>query len=350
MNTTLKGKLKVVYQILLMVLVTSFLVYRNLVGYGIGQLVGQIKVLNAAQPIEEVLADQAIPDSLKVKLRQVQEIKNFAVREIGLNGTDNYTSVVNQKGKPILWVITAAQPYSMEDYTWTFPLLGEVGYKGFFDLDIAKREAKILKEEGFDVGVREVTAWSTLGFFNDPILTNFLNRSEGDLASLIIHEMTHGTMFIKDSLEFNENLANFIGDEGARRFMEFKYGIDSPELQECIKEQEDHTLYVNHILKGAERLDSLYQSFRNVTNDEEKKKNKLKIIAEIINELKDLDFNSPQRYHKNYQQDELPNNTFFLSMRRYNSKQNNFKIEFENEYNADFKTYFKTLKQRYSSI
>lgn len=350
MNVSLKGKLKIVYQILLMVLVTSVLVYRDLLGYGMGQLAGQINVLNAAQPIEEVLADTSFPDSLKVKLRQVQEIKDFAIREIGLNGTNNYTSVVNQKGTPILWVITAAQAFSLEDYTWTFPLLGEVGYKGFFDFEKANAEASILKEEGFDVGVREVTAWSTLGFFDDPILTNFLNRSEGSLASLIIHEMTHGTMFIKDNLEFNENLANFIGDEGAIRYMEFKYGKNSKEVTDCLKEQSDQALYVSHMLKGAGRLDSLYLSFDKEISDAEKKRQKLLIVEKIMNELRDLTFNSPQRYHKNYSAEDLPNNTFFLSLRRYSSKQNIFKIEFENEYNADFKAYFETLKQRYSSI
>ncbi|MBA3901938.1 MAG: aminopeptidase, partial [Bacteroidetes bacterium] len=207
----------------------------SLVGYGFSQLKGQLAILLNTQPIEEVLADPAFPDSLKTKLILIQEIRAFAVDSIGINPSENYTTFYDQKGKDILWVLTACEPYELKAYEWTFPLLGAVQYKGFFDLEKGKKEEEKILNSGLDGGLGRVGAWSTLGFFKDPVLSNMLAYEDGNLANLIIHELTHGTLFVKGDVEFNENLANFIGDQGAIRFLKQRYGEESAELKEYLE-------------------------------------------------------------------------------------------------------------------
>ena len=118
-----------------------------------------------------------------------------------------------------MWVVMACEPFALKPKEWKFPIIGSVPYKGFFKKERAEALKAELEKEGWDVMVRNPGGWSTLGWFTDPILSKMLMRSEGDLANLIIHEMSHATIFVKDSVEFNENLATFIGDRGAELFL-----------------------------------------------------------------------------------------------------------------------------------
>src|SRR5690349_14303260 len=180
-----------------------------------------------AEPVEECLQDPTFPDSLTRKLRLMDEIRAYAIDSLGLNDTDNYKTLYDQKGEEIMWVVTACEPFKLEAKQWKFPVVGSVPYKGFFDRRLAVELKDELDKEGWDVSIRNPGGWSTLGWFTDPILSKMLGRSEGDLANLIIHEMSHATIFVKDSIDFNENLATFIGDRGAERFLIHKHGLHS---------------------------------------------------------------------------------------------------------------------------
>jgi len=169
----------------------------ELVSYGWMQGRGQLRILWNTKSVAEVLSDPAYPDSLKQKIELILEIKRFAIDSLGLDKSGSYESFYDQQGKPILWVVTAAQPYQLVARQWHFPIIGTFSYKGFFEKDRADTTVAELKREGLDTRVGEVSAWSTLGFLNDPILSSFLDRPEGSLAELIIHELTHGTLFIK---------------------------------------------------------------------------------------------------------------------------------------------------------
>src|SRR5690606_27837765 len=144
----------------------------------------------------------------------------------------------------------ASEPFRLVPYTWTFPILGSVPYKGFFNEQSAVALADALASEGWDVNVRNPGGWSTLGWFTDPILSEMLEKDEGDLASLIIHEMVHATIFVKDSIEFNENLASFIGDRGAEAFLVARFGTQSEPYKTFIDDDYDYTLFVAHVLQG----------------------------------------------------------------------------------------------------
>ncbi len=203
---------------ILLILIALCLYYWNWLSYGYNQAKGQLKVITQSRPIEDFLQDPNFPDSLKQKLELTMAVRGFAVDSLGLNKSDNYTELYDQKGKTLLWNVSASEPYALKAYTWQYPFLGEMPYKGF-DLEKAKKEADLLKEKGFDVRIRTVGGWSTLGILKDPLLSNMLERNDGALAEVIIHELTHATLFVKNEVEFNENLASFIGEKGAERFL-----------------------------------------------------------------------------------------------------------------------------------
>ena len=181
-----------------------------------------------------------------------------------------------------MWVVLAAEAYQLKPKEWKFPIIGTVPYKGFFNKQKAINLKKELESEGYDVIIRNPGGWSTLGWFTDPILSKMLNRSEGDLANLIIHEMSHSTIFVKDSINFNENLATFIGDRGTEKFLIHKFGIHSKEYITYIEEDEDYLKYVNHMLGGAKQLDSLYATMKESDPIDQKKSIKKRVIEKIV--------------------------------------------------------------------
>ncbi len=294
-------------------------IYFDLIVYGIGQGIGQMKVLINARPIEEMLLDPEVSDETKRKLIKVGKMKDFAINNIGLAKSKNYTTVYNQEGKPILWVVRACEPFMLKNKEWTFPIVGRVSYKGFFNLKKAKKLRDELKAEGYDTYIREVSAWSTLGWFKDPLMSGVLNDSEGGLANTIIHELTHSTIFVKDSLTFNENLASFIGDKGAEMYLSHTYGEHDDKLKNYIHRKEDRAKFSEHFILGTKKLDSLYRSIQGLS-EIEKKSLKEEMIKDIIQNMDTVSFHS--NGYKNRFTKQLPNNAFFMSFLLYRSGQN----------------------------
>lgn len=322
--------------------------------YAYRQAKGQLKIISNTRPVNEVLADKSFPDSLKKQILLIEEIKKFAVDSLGLNPSDNYTTFYDQHQKPILWVITACEPFELKARKWNFPIVGTFSYKGHFEKDIANAELNELKKQGFDTQLNEVSAWSTLGYLKDPILSSMLEKSEGRLAALIIHELTHGTLFVKNNLEFNENLADFVGDYGAIRFLENKYGKNSKELERYQFSKKYNDAYSQHLLRGAKKLDSLYKNFNKKMTIQEKKRQKIEMISGIINQSDTLlagEFQKRLISRKKWalNDNNLPNNAYFIGYLTYQSKQNQFKNEFVNVYKENFNDYLTYLKNKYPS-
>ncbi len=327
---------------LMIVLVVVTLVYLDLIVYGIGQGLGQLKVLREARPIEELLNDPEVDEIQKAKLRQVGEIKEFAIDEIGLDNSENYTTVYDQGDKPILWVVRACEPYQLKNKEWRFPIVGTVSYKGFFNLEKAKKLREELQNENYDTYIREVSAWSTLGWFKDPLMSGVLNDSEGGLANTIIHELTHATIFFKDSLTFNENLASFIGDKGAELYLSSKYGANSDALNQYIFRKEDRGKFSNHFILGTKKLDSLYRIIVDKP-EEEKKLMKQEMIQDIVDNLDTVSFNN-NNYNNRFRE-QLPNNAFFMSFLLYRSGQDKLDSLFRNRFNGKLPSMVKIMKE-----
>ncbi len=342
---------KYILYILLIIIILLGIWQYELIHYGLMQGRGQLKILLTAKPINDLLADSSFPDSLKAKLLLIREIKKFAIDSLGIKPSDSYEKYYDQQGKPILWTLTACEPFRLVAKEWDFPLIGNFSYKGFFDYQKLENEEQALKLQGFDTEIDEVSAWSTLGYLNDPVLSTMLRRKVGSLANLIIHELTHGTLFIKNDLTYNENLANFVGNEGAIRFLKYKYGRESAELTNYLAARTDRKVLNDFLLKSAKRLDSLYQTFDSVAvgkpDEQFEKKKALKdsFIKNMISSLDTVHFqgNNYKGYFENY----LPNNAFFIGFLTYNEKQNMFEEEFKQKFGEDFKSYMTYLKDKY---
>ncbi|MGI9542908.1 MAG: aminopeptidase [Cyclobacteriaceae bacterium] len=331
--------------ILLVLIVWNF----NLIRYGIGQGLGQWKILRNAIPVQEVLADPTVPDSVKQKLSLVQEVRQYAIDSLGINDSNNYTTLYDQKGKDILWIVTGSRPFALEAKEWHFPFLGSVPYKGFFIYEKVLKEEAGLLNEGWDTNIRAPGGWSTLGWFKDPILSNMLSDSEGDLANTIIHELTHNTIFVKDSVELNENLASFIGDLGALRFLKHKFGMASPLYQGYVNAKMDRSAFIDHILRGADRLDSLYLSWPEDLQIETKSQSKKELIEKIITSVDTLKLGEKERF-KEFLAGQRVNNAFFMSYLRYRVNYDFFEDEFNRSFKGDLKGYLDYLKQKYPSL
>jgi len=324
--------------------------YHEVVLYGFAQGYGQANVLWSTKPVAEVMANPEVSDSVKQKIAFINQIKQFAFDSLGITKNDNYTSFYDQKGKPILWVLTVCPPYELKAYEWSFPILGNFSYKGFFDYTNAIKEKEKFNALGYDTDLGEVSAWSTLGWFKDPILSSMLKKKPGNLASLIIHELTHGTLYIKDNVEFNENLANFIGDFGARKFMEVHYGKASAEYIEYEKSLDDNTAFAEHNLLWANKLDSLYRSFEVNLSKEKKQMLKDTLLAQAKASLSEFLAKMNALSARQQKALEALNNAYFIDYITYHARQNSFEEEFNTKFNANFNAYMAYLKERYPSM
>lgn len=336
--------MKIVKWAFLIFLVLFFVTKAHLVSYLLMQGQGQLEVLWNARPVEDFLDDETVDKELKSKIRLIEEIKAFADTELGLKSEGLYTTIYDQQGEDILWNVTACEPYALKSVEWTFPIVGCVSYKGFFDLEKAKYEAQSLKEKGFDIRIRPVNAWSTLGWFSDPILSKNLKREEGALAELFIHEITHANIFLKDSLTFNENLASFIGEHGALQYLVEKYGRSSDSVEYYVQSEKDAQQFVNHCLRGVEDLRALYASFGSEMSEVDKVSFKEDYMRKWVSSLDSLPFYDQQAYLRRFEE-ELPNNAFFMAFDRYDSKKKDFAMQLAEDFGGDLYAFISFYKQ-----
>ncbi len=339
---------KILLSIILFVFAFSLINYK-LILYGLSQGKGQLEIVNNAMPIDQVLNDPEFPDSLKVNLRLVDEIKSFAFDSLNINFSKNYSKVYDQKGKELMFVVTACEQFELKPKEWRFPVIGTFSYKGFFDKQKAMELAAKLKAEGLDSNIRTAGGWSTLGWFQDPILSNMLNDDEAGFAELIIHELTHGTLFVKDSVRFNENLATFIGIKGAERYLQSKYGKNNKILLQYQNEWKDRNNISKHILRGALYLENIYKSMENEQSFETKLKMKNNAIDKIISTIDTMDINNKKKYVNHYSK-KKPNNTFFMSFLRYRGDLEVLEKELHKIYHGDIRDMLAGYKMKYSSL
>ena len=186
-------------------------------GYVLKAAYEQSKILVARRDIDSVLEDPATPDDQRAKLHVVQDARKYA-QEMGLNPGESFTSFAAVSRDPLAWVVVASQRDAFAMRTWWFPIVGTVPYKGFFDKAEAEAEVKELEQQGYEASMRGTEAFSTLGWFNDPVVSTTLKNNPIRIANTVIHESVHTTVWILGGVTFNESLANFVGSEGAVSF------------------------------------------------------------------------------------------------------------------------------------
>ncbi|MDR3166845.1 MAG: aminopeptidase [Treponema sp.] len=248
--------------------------------YTLKQGVTMLGYLGRAVPVETLgEIPNADPETREANRRfaeRVRDIRRFAAEELGLRETANYTKYVDLDREYLAAVVSASGEDSFTRYEWWFPVVGRVPYKGFFNSADARKEAEKLRKKDLDVWVRGVDAFSTLGWFQDPLYSFMRSYPVDRLADLIIHETLHATVYLKNQSQFNEELAEFVGSEGARLYIEKTFGTDSPEYRRIGDSEADTAVFLNFIRGLIAELDGVYQ---NETGREEKLRRKEEIIS-----------------------------------------------------------------------
>jgi predicted aminopeptidase len=219
--------------------------------------IGQTRLLRARQSIRSVLADPATSIELRNRLELVQRVRAYAT-ELGLEVGGQYTSFAPWPGDRIVTSVVASRPGEVTPAGFSFPLIGRLPYKSFFDRELANAEAASLRAEGMDVCISGIAAYSTLGWLDDPITGPMLRRGDGALVETILHELVHATVYIKGHADFNEGVANFIGQEASVAFYLRENQRDASEKRR--HQIHDARLIEDELLRFRDELIALYAS------------------------------------------------------------------------------------------
>lgn len=180
---------------------------------------GQLSLLSDARPIEDWLADQNTDAKLKLRLATARQIRSFAVRELDLPDNNSYKNYASLARPFVLWNVVATPELSLRPIQWCFPVAGCVSYRGYYGKEDAAAYAKELRKEGNDVQVGGVPAYSTLGWFNDPLISTFIFYPDAELARLIFHELSHQVVYVQGDSQFNESFASAVEEAGVERWL-----------------------------------------------------------------------------------------------------------------------------------
>ncbi len=248
------------------------------VDYVLTQAVYQAGMLLARQPVADVLGGGELDDEQRASLERVEPIRAFALVEVGLAPLRSYTSVAVGFDRT-MYNLLAAQPDRFEVYGRWFPVVGAIPYIGYFRRADTEREARRLRAAGLDVDVRPVGAYSTLGWFDDPLLPGMLRWPEHRLADTLIHESAHATLFLPGQMAFNESFARFVGNRGAEQYMETRRAV-APEARRAAQDDgHDRALLVALLVDLVADLELVYASGGSRANVLERKHARLQQAA-----------------------------------------------------------------------
>ncbi|MHC6223223.1 aminopeptidase [Pseudomonas sp. X10] len=257
-----------------------------------GQLVeGQWQLLRARTPVASLVEDPTSDPQLRQRLLQAEQARAFASTHLKLPDNRSYR-VYADLGRPfVVWNVFATPELSLEPQTHCFPIAGCVAYRGYYRQGAARGAAALLRQEGLDVYVGGVEAYSTLGWFDDPILASMLNWGEDRLASLIFHELAHQRVYVKDDTEFNESFATFVEQEGARQWRAAR-GLPAPK-DDSLRQREQFTRLV---LASRERLKAIYAGPLDVTGKRAAKQAEFERLRREYRQLRDSQWGGVGRY------------------------------------------------------
>lgn len=262
------------------VVASAFLLSSCQINYIVKSAYNQFSMMNSQVSMEEALKDPKLTDEQKRKIQLAQKAREFAETELSLKPTKNYTKFVLLDRPYVTYVVSAAPKWKLQAYKWHYPIVGSMPYKGFFNEEDAKKEQESLKEENLDTYMRGVSAYSTLGWFKDPLLSSMLQYKDYDLVNTIIHETVHATLYIKHEADFNERMAVFLGNKGAEMFYLKQEGPNSPTLATVKNENGDDKLFSSWLSVKLKALEEWYEKLPKDQQVEEKRQEQFKQLQE----------------------------------------------------------------------
>lgn len=221
---------------------------------------GQFRIVDGSVPVNEALKNGSLGPYEKDHIRLVSLIKDFGEKCLGLRETRNYESVYLESNQCPIYAVSASPKDRLSRKTWWFPIVGETPYLVFFDLESARSERQRLVRDKLDVWIGMAEAYSTLGWFRDPLTLSLIEGSTVDLVETVLHEMTHTTLYVKGQPEFNEGLAVLVGKVGSCLFLKRTFGPYHSLTLESERVIQDERIFSSYINALLERLETLYDS------------------------------------------------------------------------------------------
>lgn len=228
---------------------------------------GQWQVLRKREPIEEVIAADGTPAELAERLRLVQEARQFSIDDLALPDNQSYRSYADIEREFVVWNVFAAPEFSLTPKEWCFPVAGCVNYRGYFSRDAAYRESEKLAKKGFDVAVGGVTAYSTLGNFDDPVLSSMMRWDDIRLVAVLFHELAHQVLYVKGDSAFNESFATAVEEFGVQRWLESRGRPDDIDIYSERRELRQNLMALVAVARGDLRV-----HFESMLADDEKRR------------------------------------------------------------------------------
>jgi predicted aminopeptidase len=287
------------------------------VGYVTRQSATHLRVLAAREPVDEALAGGEIPPEWVPKIETIRSAKEFGQVELGLSTEDLYETISVVRPDPT-WVVTACPRDSLSPVTWWFPVAGRVAYRGYYDREDAERFADKLRGKDLDVLVRPAGAFSTLGWFSDPIRPSMLDGGEADLANLVLHEAAHRLLYIKGQTDFNESFASFVGDEGTLLYLEDRHGSHCDICRQVRDAHADARVFSGFLASVLDGLGALYAE---ETSREEKIRRREDLFAAARRRFETLPWQGDTYA---WFPDRRLDNAVLLSLRRYEGRRDLF--------------------------
>ena len=245
-------------------------------GYYAQSIQGHFAMLRAARPIPEIVADPSVAESLKQRLQRAERIRTFASQQLALPENESYRSYADLQRPFVVWNVFATPELSLDLKQWCYPVVGCAAYRGYFEREAAERAAEDLRAEGYEVNVSGVPAYSTLGWFADPLLNTFIGGAEGQLAGLVFHELAHQVVFVGGDTTFNESFATAVEREGVRRWLA-ENGDDA--LRKAYAEfAQRRNEFLNLLLQYRGQL---FENYRSQSSDEAKRERKRELFAKL---------------------------------------------------------------------
>ncbi|MFT6388713.1 MAG: putative aminopeptidase [Cellvibrionaceae bacterium] len=244
------------------------------VSYYTQSIVGHSSLMLSRKPIEKVL--KGVDETLKQQLLTAVEIRQFATSELGLPDNQSYTSYVQLKNDPPIWNVIAAEEFSLRGKQWCYPVIGCAGYRGYYHREDADKYAKKIEEEGYEIHLSSATAYSTLGWFDDPLTSAMFKRGDASLAELVFHELAHQQLYVKGDSRFNEAFASAVGEQGAIRWL--RMTNRNVMLDKYQQRQEVRDDFINLINEAKAKLKIIYGSKKTV---DRKRKEKQKVFSNM---------------------------------------------------------------------
>jgi predicted aminopeptidase len=315
-----------------------------------------LSIRSKARSLEKALADPSTKPDERLLIEESRAAREFARSALGLKETKSYASIVELDADRLATVVQACAELSFDRHLWSYPFVGKLPYRGYFDPKDAEKEASRLKKLGFDVIARPVDAFSTLGFLADPLFSFMSSYDEAAVVDLVVHEMTHATVFLKGSggrsasgaspgdgpEQFNEELATFVGREGSLIYLARKYGPDSAQVRAARDSRSDAEAFASYLAGTAKELEAVYSS---KASEEEKRSRKAEVIAARAAEYK-RDYPSlfKGKAYEAFPMERI-NNAYIDLYRLYEGESSLYRDFYERACGSDLKRFVETVSR-----